>query len=306
LETVYVLIGPTASGKTAISGILAGMLDAEIISADSRQIYKNIPISTCAPETELLKRIKHHFVCEYELNADFNAGLFGTEGRIRIKEIFSGEKKALIVGGSGLYVKSIIDGFFTDETKSGEIRRTLEERLISEGRDVLYKELMKIDPETALKMDSGKFRRVIRALEVYLVSGKRMSELQSISDNIGFKSVQAGLLWDRKELYERINQRVEEMLNNGMVDEIQNIKNSGYHYKTHNSLNTVGIKEVFRYLENELTYTEMKSLIKQNTRRYAKRQMTWFRKDNRINWVNINSKSIPGIISESIYRIFVK
>lgn len=288
MKKVFVLLGPTASGKTSLSLSLADKLNAEIISADSRQVYKHIQIATCAPMKEELGKTKHYFVNELELDVEFNAGTFANKSKDIIEDIFKRGKSVLVVGGSGLYIKSLIDGFFDEEIKDINIRAKLNGRLQSEGRDALYSELMSVDPETAVKMDSGKFRRVIRALEVYYATGKKMSELQENNIKPDFESVQVGLTFERDVLYSRINERVVGLIANGLIDEIISLREKGYSPITHNSLNTVGVKEVFRYLNNEISLDEMTESIKQNTRNYAKRQMTWFNADKRIQWVKVS------------------
>jgi tRNA dimethylallyltransferase len=304
LKKVLVLLGPTASGKTALSLYLAKVLNAEIISGDSRQVYKHIQIATCAPTEYELNLTKHYFVNELELDEDFNAGTFARMSKEIISDIHNREKNVLIVGGSGLYIKSLIDGFFEEEIKDLNIRTKLNERLRTEGRDAIYSELMSVDPETALKMDAGKFRRVIRALEVYYATGRKISEMQANTIKPDFESVQVGLTFERDILNSRINERVEELIANGLIDEINSLRVKGYSPLTHNSLNTVGVKEVFRFLSHEISLDEMAELIKQNTRRYAKRQMTWFNADKRIQWFNRNDYESPDLCAKQIFNLF--
>jgi len=304
MKKVLTIVGPTASGKTSLSIEVAKKLNAEIISADSRQVYKHIPISTSYPSENDLKDIKHYFIGELELENDFNSGEFGKKGRDIIDEIFSGNKQPLIVGGSGLYVRSIIDGFFETEVKDIEIRNELYKKLEIHGEEYLYDELKKADESAASKIPTGKIRRVIRALEVYYTSGKKMSDFQKEKAEIKFDTIQTGLLLDRKYLYERINRRVDEMILSGLMNEISLLKENGYNYRTHNSLNTVGIKEVYKYFEGEYDYETMLNLIKQNSRRYAKRQMTWFRKDERINWIEVNEESDIETLTDEVLKIF--
>jgi len=303
LKKIFVLLGPTASGKTALSLSLANELNAEIISADSRQVYKYIQIATCAPTKNELSKAKHYFVNELELDEDFNAGTFAKLSKDIITDIFKRGKNVLIVGGSGLYIKSLIDGFFDEEIKDLKIREQLNERLSVEGREVLYNELLSIDPDTALKMDAGKFRRVIRALEVYYASGRKMSELQNNTIKPDFESVQFGLTFDRDVLYDRINERVDNLLKNGLIDEINSLLTNGNSPLINNSLNTVGVKEVFQFLNMEISKEEMINLIKQNTRRYAKRQMTWFNADKRIHWVNVSDFDSTELCTKHILTL---
>ena len=304
MKKYIAIVGPTSSGKTAISIELAKSLNAEVISADSRQIYKNIPISTATPTLEERQGIKHYFLEEIELENEYNAGDFGKEARVKIEEIFRKGKFPLVVGGSGLYIKSLIDGFFEEEIENKEIRKELYNEMEKFGKEYIYEKLKTVDEESASKMSSHFYRRVIRALEVFYVTGKKMSDLQKQNVQPDFEAVQFGLILDREYLYDRINKRVDEMIETGLLKEIEWLKDNGYHYKTHNSLNTVGIKEVFKYFEGEYTYEEMVNMIKQNSRRYAKRQMTWFRKDKRIIWVDVQIQR-KKIISE-IFEKFEK
>ena len=250
--------------------------------------------------------MKHHFIGELELGEVFNAGDFGKAGRKIIIDILKENKIPIIVGGSGLYLRSLIEGFFEKETENEEVRKTLEKKLKTEGYIALYEELKKVDIESANRMDATKFRRVIRALEAFYVTGKKMSDLQNEKINVGFDTIQFGLKLPREYLYERINNRVDTMIANGLLEEVKILKEKGYHYNTHNSLNTVGIKEVFRYLEGELTKDKMTILIKQNSRHYAKRQMTWFRKDKNINWILVERNTSVDDTAKKIVSVYLK
>ena len=284
------IVGPTASGKTSVSIELAKKLDTEIISADSRQVYKHIPIASAIPTIQERQGIKHYLLEEFELDTAFNAGEIGRQGREIIENIFSRGKTPVIVGGSGLYIQSLIDGFFEEEIKDEEIRKKLYDDLEKYGKDYLYNKLLEVDMESAQKITPNFYRRIIRALEVYYVSGKKISDLHKEKPVIGFETVQVGIQFDRNILYDRINNRVDDMISKGLVKEVEWLKDNGFHYSTHNSLNTVGIKEVFKYFEAEYTYEKMIEMIKQNTRRYAKRQLSWFRREKRINWINFEQK----------------
>src|SRR4030095_8726674 len=290
---VITIVGPTASGKTEFSIktaeklLKSGHTHVEIISADSRQVYKHISIATAQPSKEELQKFKHHFVNELEIDKDFNAGEFGKKGREIIQKIFDSGNIPIIVGGSGLYIDSLIYGLFDydelyndDEFKKTQkaVRTQLYEKLNNEGIEKLTTELKEVDPETVNSMDHVTERRIIRALEVYYLTGIPISVHRSKKIDINFEPEIVGINPDREELYNRINNRVELMLEEGLIEEIKSLKNKGYHYKDYNSLNTVGIKEVFDYLEEKISYDTMVELIKQNTRRFAKRQMTWFRR----------------------------
>ncbi|MFC2093677.1 tRNA (adenosine(37)-N6)-dimethylallyltransferase MiaA [Bacteroidota bacterium] len=304
MKKVLAIVGPTASGKTKLSIEVAKDLDAEIISADSRQVFKHIPIASAIPSVKERQGIVHHFLEEYNLNEEFNAGKFGILGRKRIDEIFSRGKTPLIVGGSGLYLKSLIDGFYEEEISSKEIRKQLYDKLKLKGKEFLYNELKEIDKIAASRMIPQNVRRVIRALEIYYTSGKKISDLQKKTVKIDFVTLQVGLMLDRKYLYKRINERVDDMIKKGLIDEVQKLKDTGFNYINYNSLNTVGIKEVFQYLAGELNYTEMVDLIKQNSRRYAKRQITWFRNDDRIRWIEVKEKDRIEVLRNEICNLF--
>jgi tRNA dimethylallyltransferase len=316
---VLAIIGPTASGKTDISFLLANLikekleLTPEIISTDSRQVYKGIKIASSQPPEKYLLRFKHYFVNSLDPETEFNAGQFGSEARNIIGNIIKENKIPIIVGGSGLYLRSLIYGLFDvndindDESVKLEqkrVRKLLYERLEKEGIELLYNELMRIDQESASKMTISNTRRIIRALEIYYITGIPISTLQKKKINVGFSAVQFGILWERKKLYERINKRVDLMFENGLNDEIAVLKEKGYDYSIQNSLNTVGVKEVFDYQNGKISYTRMVELIKQNTRRFAKRQMTWFRKDKNIKWINVEEEGDFTRIASEIFTSF--
>lgn len=297
-QKVIVMTGPTASGKTSLALRTAQNIQdrtgksVEIISADSRQVYKHIPITTAQPTQEELNRFKHHFINTLELDEEFNAGEFGSKARILIDKLFSEGKIPLVVGGSGLYINSLVYGFFEIgnndkqlaekfKTKRDEIYKLKEEK----GFDHLLDELKKHDLLTFARMKEVKERRVIRALEVFYVTGIPISQHQNHKIEISFDTEMYGIQIERSELYDMINKRTEAMLCNGMIEEIEVLRNRGYHYKIYNSLNTVGAREIFDYLDGLITKERMTELIKQNTRRFAKRQLTWFRRDENIKWI---------------------
>lgn len=304
-QKVIVMTGPTASGKTSLALRTAQNIQdrtgksVEIISADSRQVYKHIPITTAQPTQEELNRFKHHFINTLELDEEFNAGEFGSKARILIDKLFSEGKIPLVVGGSGLYINSLVYGFFEIgnndkqlaekfKTKRDEIYKLKEEK----GFDHLLDELKKHDLLTFARMKEVKERRVIRALEVFYVTGIPISQHQSHKIEINFETEMYGIQIERSELYDMINKRTETMLSNGMIEEIEALRNREYYYKTHNSLNTVGAREIFDYLDGLITKERMTELIKQNTRRFAKRQLTWFRRDENIKWIGKDSEHL--------------
>lgn len=304
MKRVLAIVGPTASGKTSVSVEIAKKINGEIISADSRQVYKHIPIATSYPSGDYLESVKHYFIGELEPDEDFNAGEFGKRGREIAENIFKKGKQPVLTGGSGLYIRSFTDGLFEEEIESSEERKKLYEALEKHGEEYLYDELKKVDEVTAAKIPKGKIRRVIRALEVYYATGKKISDFHNEKPEFNLETIQFGLLLEREYLYKRINERTDVMIKNGLIDEVKSLKEKGYDYRNCNSLNTVGIKEVFKYLEGEYDFETMRNYIKQNTRRYAKRQMTWFRKDKRIIWINVDKESTEEKSAGEITEIF--
>ncbi len=302
MKRAIAIVGPTGSGKTNLALLIADRLDCEIISADSRQIYRYLNIGTAKPTSEQLKRVTHHFIDILDPDQDYNAGMYGQSARKIMEDIFDRQKKPIICGGSGLYIRAVIDGLFEGPGKNPEVRKQLEEEMQKFGKECLFNKLKKIDPESASKMDPSKARRIVRALEVYYTTGESISSLHKVQQtNPSFEVVQFGLNWDRKLLYERINNRVDDMILHGLVDEITELKLKGYS-QTINALNTVGYKEAFDFIEGGISRDEMIELIKRNTRRFAKRQLTWFCADKRINWIQLDSKTHWNEIADNILR----
>lgn len=299
---VPVLVGPTASGKTNVAIELAKRTGGEIISADSRQLYKYLTIGTAKPSALQLTSVKHHFVDILTPDQEFNAGEFGEKGRIVIDEIFSRNKIPVVVGGSGLYIQSLIDGFFEGPGADKEFRGILERRVALGELPVLIEELRRVDPVSAERIDPTKSRRIIRALEVYHITGKPLSlHHQESRIEIHFTPVLFGLEWERAELYDRINRRCETMLEEGLLKEIDLLEERGYSSSL-NSLNTVGYAEAFAYRRGDISYDEMLRLFKQNSRRYAKRQLTWFRRDPRIKWLKCYESTDFRQLAGTIYQ----
>lgn len=297
---VIVIVGPTCSGKTSLSIELAKELRTEILSADSRQVFKHLNIGTAKPKTDLLNSIKHHFIDSINIDEKFNASIFEEEALKIIENLFQQKKIPIVVGGSGLYIQALVDGIFNIVSTDDEMRNKFLEIKTKNGVVALYNELKNVDPVSAAKMLPQNWKRVTRALEVYYSTGRPIWELQQLykrENEINF--LQYGLDWDREQLYSNIELRVDEMINNGLVEEVNNVLSKGYSTNL-NALNTVGYKEIIKYLENEISLDEAISLIKRNTRRFAKRQLTWFRKDKRIKWIPINDMKQIGKISTAI------
>ena len=285
---VIVIVGPTASGKTKTSIEVAHKLNGEIISADSMQIYKEMNIGTAKPTIEEMDGIKHHMIDIISPDEEFNVAKYKEMVENIIEEILNKNKVPIIVGGTGLYVNSLTNGIDFIEVKEDlEFRKKMLEKANTYGPKVLHDELMKIDEESAKKIDMNNVRRVIRALEVYKLTNKTKTELdkEAIKEP-KYDYRMYGIYWDRDVLYERINKRVDIMLNDGLIDEVKNLTSKYTLSKT--ALQGLGYKEVIEYFENKLTYDEMVEKIKMETRRYAKRQLTWFKRDKRINWLNID------------------
>lgn len=301
---VIVIVGPTCSGKTAVAIELANILKTEIISADSRQIYKYLNIGTAKPTTHELKKIKHHFIDQLDPDENFNVSIFESKSLEIIKSLHNQNKIPIVVGGSGLYIKALVEGIFDDVDIDEDYRNELKFKREKFGNESLYEDLRKVDPESASKMLPQNWKRVMRALEVFHLTGfpigKFHNEHKRITENI---FLQFGLEWDRDLLYKNINDRVDRMYNDGLIDEVKNILNMGYD-KNINALNTVGYKEIISYLEGTISEERAIELIKRNTRHFAKRQMTWFRKNREIEWIKCdNSKRTEDITSVILKKV---
>lgn len=284
---VLVIVGPTCSGKSDLAFNLAFNLNTEIISADSRQIYKQLNIGTAKPSIEQLNKIKHHFINELNIDEKFDASKFELRGLEIINELFSKSKIPIIVGGTGLYLKALIDGITSFIPNDLNYRNDLLNKRKKFGNEFIYNELKTVDPISASKMLPQNWKRVVRALEVFHLTGKSILEIQKqFKRNTDIEFIQFGLKWNRDLLYKRINQRVDIMIRSGLVDEVKEILKQGYDKNLY-SLSTVGYKEIIDYLENKHSLEKAIELIKRNTRRYAKKQLTWFNKDDRIFWFDI-------------------
>jgi tRNA dimethylallyltransferase len=300
-RVVLCIVGPTASGKTELALLVAKQLDGEIISADSRQVYKHLDIGTAKPPRRQLREVKHHFIDVLEPNESFSAGEFGRQGREIIDDLFRRRMVPIVVGGSGLYVRSLIDGFFEGPPADNDVRHRLHACLREQGAEVLLAELKRVDTVSASQMLVTNTRRIIRALEVFDLTGVPISQLHQQKIKINFVPLMIGLQWDRKALYERINRRVDAMLENGFLDEVRRLLGLGYS-ETTNLLQTVGYKEAISHLRGKLDYDTMVELIKRNTRRFAKRQLTWFRADRRIQWLSVsNEKDFSAAVERVLY-----
>jgi tRNA dimethylallyltransferase len=303
-NTVLILAGPTASGKTPVSLLVAEEIDAEILSADSRQMYRFMDIGTAKIPAEARRKIRHHLIDALKPDEHFDAAEFGRRGRAIIRDILARRKIPLVVGGSGLYLRALIDGFFDGPPADDEIREELERRKEREGGEALLEELRGVDPAAAARMLPSHTRRIIRALEVHRLTGIPISTLQEKNEPASFRSVHIGLQWPRELLYDRINERVDQMMKAGFLDEVKRLKALGY-APPMNALNTVGYKELFQVLEERITCERAVEQIKRETRRYAKRQLTWFRRDARIRWFPLRDERDFPAVAHEICRHFL-
>ncbi|HRP01676.1 MAG TPA: tRNA (adenosine(37)-N6)-dimethylallyltransferase MiaA [Candidatus Kapabacteria bacterium] len=306
---IVAIIGPTGIGKSNLAVQLSQYANFEIISADSRQIFKYLDIGTAKPTQEELDSLPHHFINFINPSEYYSAGLFAKDAFQAYKAIVSRGNFPLLVGGSGLYIKALIDGFSSSEDSINSdleaninIRKDLESILIQYGRDFLHNELFKVDPTTAELYPDKNPRRIIRALEYYYITGKLFSDTFNADIQSDFIPFYIGLNTNRDILYNIINDRVNKMWQMGLLDETQTVLNMGYS-KELNSLNTVGYKETISYIESLITEQQAIELIKQNTRRYAKRQLTWFKAINNVNWFKTNELDVPTL-AEEIKRFY--
>lgn len=292
-KKVIIIVGPTCSGKTNLSLKISQLIHSEIISADSRQIYKLLDIGTAKPSQEQLQKVTHHLIDILDPIENYDASKFEKDAERIIDQIQKKNKIPIVVGGSGLYIRALIDGIIETADKDEDYRKVLIHKRKEFGNELLFEELKKVDPLSAEKMRPQNWKRVMRALEVLHSTGEpiwKHYQKQSSHHQKKYNFIQFGLNWDRKILYQNINERVDWMIENGLTEEVKNILSIGYD-KNLNSLNTVGYKEIFKYLDGEISLEKAIELIKRNTRHYAKRQMTWFRRDKRIHWLDINEKN---------------
>ena len=281
MKTLIVLIGPTGVGKTELSLKLAEHYQTCIISADSRQLYADLKIGTAAPSKEQLQRVKHYFVGTLQLSDYYSAAQYETEVLKLLEELFQEQDTVLLTGGSMMYVDAVCKGIDDIPTVDAEIRNLMLERYNKEGLDRLCSELKLLDPEYYQIVDLKNHKRVIHALEIYYMTGKTFTSFRTQRQKERpFRIIRIGLNRDREELYERINYRVDQMIKEGLIEEAKRV----FPYRALNSLNTVGYKEIFKYLEGEWTLEFAIDKIKQNSRIYSRKQMTWFKRDKDIRW----------------------
>jgi tRNA dimethylallyltransferase len=301
MKTVIFIVGPTSSGKTPVAIKLAEELKGEIISCDSMQVYKDMDVITRAPSDKLLLQVPHHLVKELSPEKEYSAAKFTEKASSLIKNILSKGKVPIITGGTGLYMKSLLDGLFPAPPKDEELRKGLEKQAEEEGSECLYRRLEEIDPKTALGLHPNDLRRIIRALEVYELTGETIHDRRRGSKGIvsEYNCRIFGMELPRDILYERIDKTVNLMFEEGLVEAVKKLNGCKL---SSTAVKALGIKEIKAFLGGNISLEDASSELKKNTRRYAKRQLTWFRADKRVEWVDAN-RDINNIIGDIIGRL---
>ena len=285
-KKLIIVLGPTAIGKTSLSIKLAKYYNTEIISADSRQFYKELLIGSAAPSNKEICEVKHHFIHNLSITEDYNVGKFEKEAINKIEEIFKTQDKILMVGGSGLYIDAICKGIDDIPKVSLKDRESIIKDYKEKGINFLQEQVKLKDPIYYKKVDKNNPQRLIRALEVMKSTLKPFSSFHKKENKKrNFKIIKIGLEMERADLYMKINERVDIMIKKGLLNEVKELMP----HREKNALQTVGYQEIFKFLDGIYSFTETVEKIKQNTRRYAKRQITWFKKDNKTNFFPLNS-----------------
>ena len=304
LQKICILAGPTAVGKTEISLALAKSLCGEIISADSAQVYKYMDIGTAKLKEEEMQGIRHYMIDEVTPDMDFSVAQFREKAELYIKDINDRGKLPIITGGTGLYINSLLNNLeFTDSISDEVYRKEMQETAQVKGNEYVHAMLEAVDPASYKRLHPNDLRRVIRALEVYKHTGRPISYFQEESRKQPprYDFAYITLTMDRRKLYERIDQRVDKMMASGLVEEVEGLIKRGYGREL-NSIQALGYKEIADYLHGLITKDEAVRILKRDTRHYAKRQLTWFRGDKRVNWVDVGSFFRKEVIVENIIR----
>lgn len=298
-KQLIVITGPTAVGKTALAIDLALYFNTEIISADSRQVFKEMNIGTAKPTLDELHAVKHHMIGSLSITEDYDAGKFSVEAEELLKELFLKFDRVVLVGGSGMYVKALCDGLDSMPEVDDNIREELNKSWLDGNKEILLKELQENDPEYYEAVDHSNRQRVTRGIEVFRATGLPYSSFRKgdkKNTNKGYSVIKIGLELDREELYKLINKRMDQMISDGLFEEAEKL----YKHRKLNALQTVGYREIFNFLDGEYDKEEAIRLLKRNSRRYAKRQMTWFKRDQEFTWFNpIEKRKVIEFIETS-------
>lgn len=300
MSPIIFIVGPTATGKSEVAYLLARQLKAEIVSADSMLIYKEPKIITSKPSYEMLSEVKHHFVGTISVEETYNVFDYYLKATKTIKDLFYAKIPVIVCGGSGLYLKALLDGIFEGAGKDEGLRKKLEEQARMYGREYLYEELKALDLPAAKRISPYDLRRIIRALEVYYLTGIPISKKQSYSYGLypDFPIRIFGLNLPRKKIYQKIEARVDKMFSQGAVDEVEGLRQFKLSLTAQK---IIGIKEIGDFLDRKISEEEAKVNMKRNTCHFAKRQLTWFNKDKRIEWIDIDN-----LLPEEIEKIILQ
>lgn len=287
MASLIVITGPTAVGKTELCIDIAKYYGVPIINADSRQIYRELKIGTATPTEEQLKSVKHYFVGSISIDNYYNASMYEQDVLTLLDKQFKHSPIQLLTGGSMMYIDAVCNGIDDIPTIREDIREEMKERYANEGLEALCEDLRRLDPEHYEIVDKKNYRRVIHALEICYQTGRTYTSFRrQEKKQRPFKIIKIGLNREREELYHRINLRVDQMMTDGLLDEVQSLQNK----RTNNALNTVGYKEMFTYLDGTWSLEEAVERIKGNTRRYARKQLTWFKRDEEMRWFHPQQK----------------
>jgi len=306
LDALLVIVGPTGVGKSEVAVDLVGRLRAEIISCDSRQIYREMDIGTAKSSPEVRRKAFHHLIDIASPHEVFSAAEFKRRAEPIIKRVQEENRLPLLVGGSGLYIRAVVDGIFVGPGRDEDLRARLRDKEEREGRGSLYQELKRVDPAAASHLHCHDERRVIRALEVYYLSGRPISSHQRQPPYSPLPStVMVGLRMERKALYQLINRRVDAMMEEGLVEEVEGLLDKGYDQDLP-SMQGLGYRQIIGYFKGKYSREEAVRLIKRDTRRFAKHQLSWFNKDSRIIWLDREKFPTSGEASEKIVEILLE
>lgn len=300
MNYIIFIVGPTATGKSEVAFKLAKKLGGEIVSCDSMLVYKEPQVITSKPDSYMLKEVKHHFINVVSVTEVYDVFTYFKEASKLIMDLVSQKIPVVVCGGTGLYVKAVLDGIFEGARRDFSLREKLTQEADLKGRGYLYQKLKEVDPKTADRVSPNDLRRIIRALEVYYLVGEPISKKQRESRGLwGKLSIRMfGLTLKRNLLYERVNKRVDKMFDKGAVEEVKNLLKLNLSFT---AKKIIGLKEIGSAFKGEISLDEARELMKKNTRNFAKRQVTWFKKDSRIEWLDIERES-NQTLSEEILR----